>query len=148
MAGKTGTAEKQGQADFAWFAAFGPATWPERGFRHDPEVVVAMVLEEAGFGGDVAAPAVARVLLPIATHTVDRARTAREVDACYAEVKHLASFLEGGPHRRDQGRPRRRAHLRDATRTLGGLLRVGRGRGGGGAAGDWTLCYDRDHNHY
>ena len=95
VAGKTGTAEKQGQADFAWFAAFGPASWPERGFRHSPEVVVAMVLEEAGFGGDVAAPAVARVLLPIATHTVERARTAREVDACYAEVKHLASFLEG-----------------------------------------------------
>ena len=95
VAGKTGTAEKQGKADFAWFAAFGPASWPERGYRHTPEVVVAMVLEEAGFGGDVAAPAVARVLLPIATGTVDRARTAREVDVCYAEVKQLASFLEG-----------------------------------------------------
>ncbi len=95
VAGKTGTAEKQGKADFAWFAAFGPAPWPERGHQHTPEVVVAMVLEEAGFGGDVAAPAVARVLLPIATDTVDRARTAREVDVCYAEVKQLASFLEG-----------------------------------------------------
>ncbi len=95
VAGKTGTAEKQGQADFAWFAAFGPAPWPERGYSHDPEVVVAMVLEEAGFGGEVAAPAVARVLLPIATHTVERARTAREVGACYEEVKQLASFLEG-----------------------------------------------------
>ena len=95
VAGKTGTAEKQGKADFAWFAAFGPASWPERGYRHTPEVVVAMVLEEAGFGGDVAAPAVARVLLPIATDTLERARTAREVDVCYAEVKQLASFLEG-----------------------------------------------------
>ena len=95
VAGKTGTAEKRGEADYAWFAAFGPATWPERGYRHTPEVVVAMVLEQAGFGGDVAAPAVARVLLPIATDTVERARTAREVDACYAEVKHLAAFLEG-----------------------------------------------------
>ena len=95
VAGKTGTAEKQGQADFAWFAAFGPASWPERGYRHTPEVVVAMVLEEAGFGGDVAAPAVARILLPIATDTVERARTAKEVDVCYAEVKLLAAFLEG-----------------------------------------------------
>ncbi len=95
VAGKTGTAEKQGQADLAWFVAFGPASWPEQNYRHTPEVVVAMVLEEAGFGGDVAAPAVARVLLPIATDTVDRARTAREVDSCYAEVKQLASFLEG-----------------------------------------------------
>ena len=95
VAGKTGTAEKLGKADFAWFAAFGPASWPERGFRHTPEVVVAMVLEEAGFGGDMAAPAVARVLLPIATGTVERARTAREVDACYGEVKLLVAFLEG-----------------------------------------------------
>ena len=95
VAGKTGTAEKRGEADYAWFAAFGPASWPERGYRHTPEVVVAMVMEQAGFGGDVAAPAVARVLLPIATDTVERARTAREVDACYAEVKHLAAFLEG-----------------------------------------------------
>ena len=95
VAGKTGTAEKQGKADFAWFAAFGPAPWPERGFDYNPEVVVAMVLEEAGFGGDVAAPAVARILLPIATDTVERARTAKEVDACYTEVKLLVAFLEG-----------------------------------------------------
>ena len=95
VAGKTGTAEKLGKADFAWFAAFGPASWPERGFRHTPEVVVAMVLEEAGFGGEVAAPAVARILYPIATGTVERARTAREVDACYGEVKLLVAFLEG-----------------------------------------------------
>ena len=95
VAGKTGTAEKLGKADFAWFAAFGPASWPERGFRHTPEVVVALVLEEAGFGGDVAAPAAARILYPIATGTVERARTAKEVDACYGEVKLLVSFLEG-----------------------------------------------------
>ena len=95
VAGKTGTAEKQGQADFAWFAAFGPASWPERGYEHTPEVVVAVVMEEAGFGGDVAAPAVARILQPIATGTVERARTASEVDVCYFEVKQLAGFLEG-----------------------------------------------------
>ena len=95
VAGKTGTAEKLGKADFAWFVAFGPASWPERGFRHTPEVVVALVLEEAGFGGEVAAPAAARILYPIATDTVERARTAKEVDACYGEVKLLVSFLEG-----------------------------------------------------
>ncbi|MCY4067941.1 MAG: penicillin-binding transpeptidase domain-containing protein [Acidimicrobiaceae bacterium] len=95
VAGKTGTAEKQGQADYAWFVGFGPSAWPERGLVHTPEVVVSMVLEEAGFGGDVAAPAVARVLLPIATDTVERALTAAEVDICYNEVKLLASFFEG-----------------------------------------------------
>ena len=95
VAGKTGTAEKIGQADNAWFIGFGPAPWPERDFAHTPEIVVAMVLEEAGFGGVVAAPAVARILLPVATDTVERARTAEEVDSCYAEVKVLTSFLEG-----------------------------------------------------
>ena len=95
VGGKTGTAEKLGKADFAWFVAFGPASWPERGFRHTPEVVVALVLEEAGFGGAVAAPVAARILYPIAIGTVERARTAKEVDACYGEVKLLVSFLEG-----------------------------------------------------
>ncbi len=95
VAGKTGTAQKEGQADYAWFVAFGPTTWPERGWVYTPEVVIAMVLEEAGFGGDVAAPAVARVLLPIATDTVERALTAAEVDVCYNEVKTLAAFFEG-----------------------------------------------------
>ena len=37
----------------------------------------------------------ARILYPIATGTVERALTAHEVDACYAEVKALESFLEG-----------------------------------------------------
>ena len=95
VAGKTGTAQVRGKADFAWFAAFGPAPWPERGYEHTPEVAVAIVLEEAGFGGEVAAPVVARILYPIATGTVERALTAQEVDACYAEVKALVSFLEG-----------------------------------------------------
>ena len=95
VAGKTGTAQKTGRADSAWFVGFGPAPWPERGFVGTPEIVVAMVLEEAGFGGDVAAPSVARVLLPIATGTVSRALTAREVSACHAEVRALTLFLEG-----------------------------------------------------
>ena len=55
VAGKTGTAEKTGKADSAWFVGFGPATWPERGLRNTAEIVVAMVFEEAGFGGAVAA---------------------------------------------------------------------------------------------
>ncbi len=95
VAGKTGTAEKRGKADTAWFVGFGPAPWPERGFVHTPEIVMAMVLEESGFGGDIAAPAVARVLLPVATDTVERVRTADEVDACYLEVTVLTSWLEG-----------------------------------------------------
>lgn len=53
VAGKTGTAQVNGKADTAVFAAFGPA--------FAPEYQVAVVLEESGFGGTAAAP-VARKL--------------------------------------------------------------------------------------
>ncbi len=53
IAGKTGTAEVANKADFALFAGFGPGL--------TPEYSVAAVLEEAGFGGDAAAPAVRRL---------------------------------------------------------------------------------------
>lgn len=52
IVGKTGTAEVATKADFALFAAYGPAD--------RPEYAVAAVLEQAGFGGDAAAPAVRR----------------------------------------------------------------------------------------
>lgn len=49
VAGKTGTAQVAGKADFSLFAGFGPAS--------DPKYAVAAILEEAGFGSDAAAPA-------------------------------------------------------------------------------------------
>ncbi|MEM7276312.1 MAG: penicillin-binding protein 2, partial [Actinomycetota bacterium] len=52
LAAKTGTAEVDGQADNALFAGFGP--WP------NPRYAFAVVLEEAGFGGEAAAPVVRR----------------------------------------------------------------------------------------
>jgi len=54
IAGKTGTAEKQGERDYAWFAGYAPAD--------DPELVVVAVIERGGFGGSTAAPAVRQVL--------------------------------------------------------------------------------------
>lgn len=95
VAGKTGTAEQDGEADTAWFTAFGPASWPERGLVNEPEVVVAVVLEEAGFGGEAAAPVVARIMQPIASGAVPRSWTAVEIEACYSEVATLAVFFEG-----------------------------------------------------
>lgn len=95
VAGKTGTSERRGKADSAWFIGFGPASWPERGYRHEPEIVVGVVLEESGFGGRMAAPVVARILEPVAEDNVERARTASEIDVCYKEVALLVAFLEG-----------------------------------------------------
>jgi penicillin-binding protein 2 len=54
MAGKTGTAERPGHADQSWYLALAP--YP------DPKYVVAVTIEEGGFGVDSAAP-VARLIL-------------------------------------------------------------------------------------
>ncbi len=54
VAGKTGTAEVAGKQDFALFTAFAPAS----GARY----VVTVVMEEAGFGAQAAAPVARRVL--------------------------------------------------------------------------------------
>ncbi len=54
VAGKTGTAEKLGKRDFAWFAGYAPAT--------NPTLVVICVIEQGGFGGVTAAPAVRQVM--------------------------------------------------------------------------------------
>lgn len=64
VAGKTGTAQVGGKGDTALFAGYFPA--------HQPRYVVVAVVEEAGFGGEVAAPIVRRVIeamndLPLST---------------------------------------------------------------------------------
>jgi penicillin-binding protein 2 len=59
VAGKTGTAQVSKKSDTAVFAAFAPAD--------DPQYAVAVVMEEAGFGGTVAAPVARRILQGIAT---------------------------------------------------------------------------------
>ena len=55
VAGKTGTAQHSGgEVDHAWFAAIAPAD--------DPQYVVVVIAEEAGYGGAVAAPIARRIL--------------------------------------------------------------------------------------
>jgi peptidoglycan glycosyltransferase len=54
VAGKTGTATNPAGKSHAWFVAFAPAG--------DPHVAVAIVVENAGYGGDVAAPIARRVI--------------------------------------------------------------------------------------
>ncbi len=71
-AGKTGTSEKDGKADFALYVGYGPL--PEA------EYVGVAVLEEAGFGGNVAAPVIAKLFKAIATDSVEPALTQAERD--------------------------------------------------------------------
>ncbi|MCX8006786.1 MAG: penicillin-binding protein 2 [Coriobacteriia bacterium] len=54
VAGKTGTAQVAGKDDFAWFCAFAPA--------EAPRYAVAVVVEQGGHGGSVAAPAARNIL--------------------------------------------------------------------------------------
>jgi len=54
VAGKTGTAEVADGESHAWFAAFAPAD--------DPRVVVAVLVENAGTGGSIAAPVAREVI--------------------------------------------------------------------------------------
>ena len=62
VAGKTGTSEKFGKQDFALFAGFGPV--------ENPEYVIVMVLEEAGFGSESAAPGVRNIFEALATNSI------------------------------------------------------------------------------
>jgi peptidoglycan glycosyltransferase len=54
VAGKTGTATNPAGRSHAWFVAFAPAD--------APRVAVAIVVENAGYGGVVAAPIARRVI--------------------------------------------------------------------------------------
>lgn len=62
VAGKTGTVEVLGQNDNSVFIAYGPTP--------DPEYAMAVVMEEAGFGGRAAAPVVRQVFEVLATDSV------------------------------------------------------------------------------
>jgi penicillin-binding protein 2 len=54
VAGKTGTAERPGQGDQSWYVILAP--YP------DPRIVVAVTIEQGGFGADAAAPAASQIL--------------------------------------------------------------------------------------
>ena len=63
VAGKTGTAENASGENHAWFIGFAPAK--------DPQIAVAIILEQAGkSGGSVAAP-IARDIIVYALNNID-----------------------------------------------------------------------------
>ena len=81
--GKTGTVENQPKQDNAAFAAFGP--WP------NPEYVAVTYIEQAGLGGDSAAPVVAAVFERIASGPIAVVPTEAEVDDLISESEALAA---------------------------------------------------------
>ena len=94
VAGKTGTAEVLGRADNSMFVGFGPSGSASFGTAvKTPEYVVAVVLEEAGFGSQIAAPMVARIFDQIARDDVPRAATQTEVDDFYSVEDNVDGVL-------------------------------------------------------
>jgi penicillin-binding protein 2 len=53
VAGKTGTAEVSGKQNTSWFASYGPVA--------DPRYAIVVMVEQAGQGGQIAAPAVRQI---------------------------------------------------------------------------------------
>ncbi len=84
VAGKTGTAEVKSstaqKADTSLFAAYAPVYWPGSMVNPDvePEVAIAVVMEESGFGSASAAPVSAAILEAIASDSVPVARSLDE----------------------------------------------------------------------
>lgn len=72
IAGKTGTAEVRTKQDTALFVAYAPA--------NNPQFVVAVVMEEAGFGGSSAAPVARRIFEGLAGTPPGPVRLADGVD--------------------------------------------------------------------
>ena len=87
IAGKTGTAEVNDKADTSLFVAWGPNDYPELGIdvAGPPEIAIAVVMEESGFGSVAAAPVAAAILEPIARNNMPPALTLDERD-----LEHLA----------------------------------------------------------
>ena len=87
VSGKTGTSEKQSLdaliADYALFVGWGP--------NPEPEYVAVVILEEAGFGGSVAAPVVRRYFEQIAYGIVPRYLSVAEADEA---ARQLANELQ------------------------------------------------------
>ncbi len=82
IAGKTGTAEVDDKADTSLFVAWGPNDYPELGIdvAGPPEIAIAVVMEESGFGSVAAAPVAAAILEPIARNSMPPALTLDERD--------------------------------------------------------------------
>ncbi|HEV2791822.1 MAG TPA: penicillin-binding protein 2 [Solirubrobacterales bacterium] len=72
IAGKTGTAERDGYGDQSWFAALSP--YP------NPRIVTIATVEQGGFGSESAAPVVLRILEEIYEPQISEATEAVEVE--------------------------------------------------------------------
>ncbi|TCD47085.1 penicillin-binding protein 2 [Chlorobium sp. N1] len=89
VAGKTGTAQNPRGKDHAWFIAFAPV--------EDPKIAVAVLVENAGFGGTISAPIagklIRRYLLPESAAPASPDSSGGSADTSPAEADSLSDSL-------------------------------------------------------
>jgi penicillin-binding protein 2 len=98
FAGKTGTAQVAGKADTSLFVGWGPA-----GTGAPPSHAIAVVIPEAGFGGDVAAPLSFRILAPASTGELPEACPVAEPERSRCEQRNAAAAEARGDDDADPG---------------------------------------------
>jgi len=86
MAGKTGTAQVSKKADTSLFAAWGPA-----GTGVPAQYAIAVVIPEAGFGGEVAAPLAFRIMAPLSFGNLLPACPKADRRACAAAAQEAVA---------------------------------------------------------
>lgn len=86
FAGKTGTAQVSGKADTSVFVGWGPA-----GTGAPPSHAIAVIVPEAGFGSDVAAPLTFGILAPASAGQLPEACPVAEPARSRCEQRNLAA---------------------------------------------------------
>lgn len=89
MAGKTGTAQVVGKADSSVFAGYGPVG------AEPARYAISVVIPEAGFGGDVAAPLAFRIMKPLSENRLTPACTTDQTARCDADLARQVAIVSG-----------------------------------------------------
>lgn len=87
VAGKTGTAQNPHGQDHAWFVCFAPV--------EQPKIAIAVLVENAGFGGSVSAP-IARELINYYVNVKGRATNGYSPTKAVDAIKALSDSLDAG----------------------------------------------------
>jgi penicillin-binding protein 2 len=85
VCGKTGTAQNGQEKDHAWFICFAP--------RENPQIALCVMIENAGFGGSVAAPIAQKILEKyFELQRLDKAKAAPKQDSSAVKPKDIAQM--------------------------------------------------------
>jgi penicillin-binding protein 2 len=85
VCGKTGTAQNTQNKDHAWFICFAP--------RENPKIALCVMIENAGFGGSVAAPLAQKIMqkyFDLLRLDAEKAKTAAPHDSLLSKPKEVA----------------------------------------------------------